>query len=142
MSVWLGSKGKNIMQTLKHLARLGVVVTVFVGSVFAQHVVLNWTAPATPTCGPLTGYKVYRATASGMQDFTKPLASLALVTTYTDATVSFGITYYYKVTALDGTPCGNGESHPSNEAVAAVPVQIIIVQPNPPALSQPQVVIP
>ena len=69
-------------------------------------VVLNWNASA----GAL-GYNVYRATASGGPYVTigKPIS-----TTYTDAGLTNGTTYYYVVTATNAT----GESGRSSQVFA------------------------
>ncbi len=59
-------------------------------------VVLAWVAPASTGGSPITGYRVYRATASGGETL---LATLTNVTTYTDTSVTNGTTYYYQVAA-------------------------------------------
>ncbi len=65
----------------------------------------------------VAGYNVYRAIQSG-GPYLKLNPVLTASTTYTDATVVSGATYFYVVTAEDG----NGvESLPSNEAVAVIP---------------------
>jgi hypothetical protein len=79
----------------------------------AQHsVTLHWTAS---TSGNITGYKVYRATASG-----GPYSSVTSVTgtSYVDNSVTGGQTYYYVLTAVDSN---DAESGYSTEATAAVP---------------------
>ena len=69
-------------------------------------VLLSWN-----TVAGATNYRVYRATTPGGQGST-PIASNVTGTTYTDNTVADGTTYYYVVTAVNGS----GESTPSNEA--------------------------
>jgi hypothetical protein len=69
---------------------------------------LNWTAAS----GAST-YDVYRGTASGGEGNT-PLATGVTGTSYSDATASPGVRYYYQVTALSG----GGQSARSNEASA------------------------
>jgi hypothetical protein len=79
-------------------------------------VLLSWAASSTPGA---VGYDVYRGTTSGKEGAT-PLNSLPINgTTYTDANVQAGQTYYYVVTAVasdDSTQSAN-----SNEVSATVP---------------------
>jgi hypothetical protein len=75
---------------------------------------LEWRAPAADGGSPVTGYKVYRATTQG--------GSYAVVATtaalnYTDAVVSTGQTYWYKVSATNA----NGEGAQSAAVSASVP---------------------
>jgi hypothetical protein len=73
---------------------------------------LAWTA-ATDDVG-VTGYKVYRGTASGSLTL---LATLGNVTSYTDTTATTGTRYYYAVSAVDAA--GNaGAKSPEASAVA------------------------
>ena len=77
------------------------------------HVVaLSWTAS---TSSGVTGYKVYRGTTSG-GPYTL-LSAVGNVTTYTDATVLSGQTYFYVVTTL----AGSNESAYSTQSSASVP---------------------
>jgi hypothetical protein len=79
-------------------------------------VILSWTASTTPG---VTGYNVYRGTTSGGESST-PLNSTPLgSTTYTDANVTVGATYYYLVTAI---ACNEvTQSAASNEVAATIP---------------------
>jgi hypothetical protein len=80
-----------------------------------QHsAILNWTA-STST---VVGYNAYRGTTTG-GPYTKLNSSVTTSTTYTDATVQSGQTYYYVVTAVDSS---GGESVRSNETQAIIPV--------------------
>lgn len=86
------------------------------GVQITQHSVgLAWTASTT---SGVVGYNVYRGTQSGT--YTKISASAVGSTSYTDNTVQSGqnITYYYVVTAIDGS---GTESSDSNQATAIVP---------------------
>ena len=73
-------------------------------------VALSWTAPTNPGSG-ISGYNIYRSTTSGEETLVHQGVG---GTTYTDAGLTNGTTYYYEVTAA-----GNGgESGKSNEASA------------------------
>jgi hypothetical protein len=81
----------------------------------SHDVILSWTA--SPASG-VVGYGVYRGTTSGGESST-PLNSTPINgTTYVDANVTAGVTYYYVVTAVgsDGV-----QSAASNETEATVP---------------------
>jgi hypothetical protein len=78
-------------------------------------VTLNWVAPA-PGTDPAAGYNVYRA-PSGSGSFTK-LGSVSSLTSYTDQTVQSGLSYDYRVTAVDSSGL---ESGPSNITTATIP---------------------
>jgi hypothetical protein len=74
---------------------------------------LNWTA-STST---VIGYDVYRGTVSG-GPYTKINSSVDATTTFTDATVQAGQTYYWIVTAVNSS---NVQSTDSNEVSATIP---------------------
>jgi hypothetical protein len=81
----------------------------------SHDVILSWTA--SPSSG-VEGYNVYRGTTSGGESST-PLNSAPINgTTYVDANVTAGATYYYVVTAVGS---GGVQSAASNETEAAVP---------------------
>lgn len=102
----------------------------------AQKVVLKWTNPATnPSCGPISAVNIYRSDTLGGEIIGtaslpgNKIATLAPgTTTYTDATVTFGQTKYYKATEWAAAPC-SAESVFSNEAIVVIPVQVIIISP-------------
>ncbi len=73
---------------------------------------VSWAAPTT---GTVTGYNVYRSETSG-GPYTVVDADTALLT-FTDNTVTNGITYYYVVTALESTVEG-----PDSDEVGATPL--------------------
>lgn len=84
------------------------------GAAAPQHSVsLAWTA-STST---VAGYNVYRGTQSG-GPYAVINGSTDTSTTYTDSSVQAGQTYYYVVTAVDGS---GTESVNSNQAQAVVP---------------------
>jgi len=72
---------------------------------------LSWTAPTNNGGSAITGYKVYRGTASGTYG---PLTTLGNVTTYRDTGATPGTTYYYVVAAVNAI----GEGAKSNERSA------------------------
>ncbi len=72
-------------------------------------VILSWSAPASNGGSAITNYNVYKGTSSGQEIF---VVQLVNVLTYTDASVTNGVTYYYQVAAVNSV----GESAKSNEA--------------------------
>jgi fibronectin type 3 domain-containing protein len=86
----------------------------FVGSVHAQSVTLAW----DPNVDTVLGYKVYRSEQPG--SFSPPsVSSLLGTTSYGDATVQPGHTYYYVVTEVSTSGVESGYS---NEVQAVIPV--------------------
>lgn len=79
-----------------------------------RSVELNWVASTTPN---VVGYKVYRGTVKG-GPYTLLTPTPVPAVTYTDTAPQSGLTYYYVVTAVDGS---NNASVYSNEAVAVIP---------------------
>ncbi len=82
------------------------------------NVVLTWSVPANNGGTTVTGYKVYRGTTPGGQGAT-PIATLGGVLTYTNTGLTNGVTYFYKVSAVNSV----GEGARSNEA-SATPVTV------------------
>src|SRR5437879_12864433 len=80
-------------------------------------VTLNWQAPSNDGGSPILLYTIYRGMSSGGE---ASLITLPVVTTYTDANVTNGVTYYYQVSATNAI----GEGPRSSEVSAT---------PNPPA---------
>jgi fibronectin type 3 domain-containing protein len=76
-------------------------------------VTVSWSVPASNGGSPITGYDVYRGTSAGGESPT-PIATNVPGTSYTDTGVMNGITYYYKVTAVNAV----SQSPRSNEASA------------------------
>ncbi len=74
-------------------------------------IILTWTPPNTTGGSPITGYRIYRGTASHLETL---LTSVSGTTTFTDRAVANGTTYFYQVTAMNGV----GESARSSEKQA------------------------
>ncbi|HEX5423161.1 MAG TPA: putative Ig domain-containing protein [Candidatus Acidoferrales bacterium] len=96
----------------KQTATANFSMTVAQGT--SHSVALTWTA--SPTSG-VAGYNVYRSTVDG-SGFVQINTSLVTSLTYTDGTVLDSTTYYWVVTAVDGS--GN-ESAYSPEFSLAIP---------------------
>jgi fibronectin type 3 domain-containing protein len=77
----------------------------------AHEVDLTWAADPDAA-----SYDVYRGSASGKEG-ASPVATGITGTTWTDKNVVPGQTYFYTVTAVNGS----AQSSPSNEASATVP---------------------
>src|SRR6266852_5996433 len=74
-------------------------------------VLLSWAAPASNGGAPVTSYNVLRSTSSGTESL---LTSGVVGTSYTDSSALNGITYFYKVAAVNSV----GTGPLSNEASA------------------------
>src|SRR5216117_2763283 len=85
--------------------------TNFVATGGNAQVTLTWQAPASNGGSPITNYRIYRGTSSNGETL---LATIGNVLTYTDTSVTNGVTYYYQVSAVNGA----GEGPRSNEASA------------------------
>ena len=74
-------------------------------------VLLSWAAPASNGGAPVGSYNVWRSTSSGTESL---LTSGVVGTSYTDSSALNGITYFYKVAAVNSV----GPGPLSNEASA------------------------
>jgi len=90
--------------------------TVSLSGAGTHDVILSWTASTT---AGVVGYDVYRGTTSGGPYPTELNSTPINGTTYTDATVQAGQTYYYVVTAVASNDVT--QSADSNEVSATVP---------------------
>jgi hypothetical protein len=100
-----------LVQRVTNAALTGSCVT----GLTIHGVTLTWTAS---TSSNVTGYNMYRGTQTG-GPYTKISAFPVAVTSFADAAVQSGQTYYYVATAVDSS---NNESAYSNEALAVIPV--------------------
>src|SRR5207249_4814429 len=80
----------------------------------SSQISLSWTAPTNNGGSAITGYKIYRSTSSGTET---GYVNLGNVTSYTNTGVTPGVTYFYKVRAVNAL----GVSTLSNEASATPP---------------------
>lgn len=90
---------------------------------------LTWSPPSSNGGAAISNYKIHKGTTSGVETWETMIGNL---TTYTDGGLSTGVTYYYKISAVNGI----GQGGMSNEASATptttksppfLPVGIIIV---------------
>jgi hypothetical protein len=80
------------------------------------NVKLIWQIPNDDGGAPITGYRVYRGTSSGAET---RLIELGNVLNYTDAPLTNGMTYFYKVSALNSA--GEG---PLSEELSSTPASV------------------
>lgn len=60
-------------------------------------VIMAWSEPAVIGGTPIAGYRIYRGTAPGLEIFLDEVTDL----TYTDTGLTNGLTYYYRVSAVN-----------------------------------------
>src|SRR5207249_452310 len=63
-----------------------------------RNATLTWDAPSSNGGSPITGYKIYRSTSSGTET---GYVSLGNVNSYTNTGLTPGVTYFYKVRAVN-----------------------------------------
>jgi hypothetical protein len=97
--------------TLSGVDRTGINFAAAAGQ--THSVALSWIASTSA----ITGYNVYRSTASG-SGFAKLNPSLVAGLSFSDSNVSSGATYFYVATSVDS---GGDESLHSNQVSAAIP---------------------
>ncbi|HEX9110084.1 MAG TPA: hypothetical protein VF845_01300 [Terriglobales bacterium] len=85
------------------------------GTAPTQHsVALNWNASTGPG---VVGYNVFRGSVSG-GPYSQINPALEASTAYTDNSVAAGQTYYYVITAVDGS---DNQSGYSDQVLAVIP---------------------
>lgn len=100
---------------MKRLSALLIAMLFLVGNIYAQDHTVNLTFVPSPTPGVI-GYNAGRSAVSGGPYVTLNAAPFT-GTSYADSTVTDGKTYFYVITATDGT----NFSPPSNEVTAVIP---------------------
>lgn len=95
---------------------LVVLLSMVASLAIAGGAILTWNASPTDPAN-VTGYKLYRGTASGTYQLSQTLGK---VTTATESSLTAGTTYFWVVTAFNSA----GESSFSNEASATIPFAI------------------
>jgi subtilisin family serine protease len=68
-----------------------------------DRVTLGWNAPPSDGGSPITGYQVWRGTASGSESL---LATVGVQQSYVDLAVAAGTTYWYQVAAVNDIGAG------------------------------------
>jgi hypothetical protein len=74
---------------------------------------LTWAAPASNGGSAIANYMIYRGTSSGGEVFLKKVGN---VLTFKDNATTSGTTYFYRVSAVNGT--GEGPQSTEKSAVA------------------------
>src|SRR5207247_1823603 len=87
-----------------------------VATVQTSQIKLSWQTPASNGGSPITGYKIYRSISSNRESL---LAAIDVAASYTDNSVTSGVTYYYEITAINAA----GESEFSIE-VNSTPIAL------------------
>lgn len=77
---------------------------------------LIWSA-ASSGSSAISGYRIYRGTQPGGENLVRPIATVDMLS-YTDSTAGFGLTYYYKVSAVN--VAGEGALSGEKSATPAV----------------------
>ncbi|OGS49976.1 MAG: hypothetical protein A3K65_07400 [Euryarchaeota archaeon RBG_16_68_12] len=89
-------------------------------------VTLRWDMPVWDGGSAITGYRVHRGTAPGAE---APLVLLGVAYTYEDAGRTNGVTYYYKVAAVNGVGEGplSDEASSTPATVPSMPLSLVAV---------------
>lgn len=95
-------------------------ITDLSATVSGNEIVLSWSAPSN-NGSTITDYKIYRSVVSGEETFITNVGSPSV--SYTDIGITSGITYFYKVSAINGIGEG-GLSFETSVILSAPPSQI------------------
>lgn len=120
----------DIVAQYEVLAAVPTAPVALIAVASAGAVTLSWTPPSNLGSGPITNYRIYRAINPGVGTGDL-LTTIGNITGYLDTSVTSGVTYYYRVVAVNGS----GDGPLSNEAFAtpflsvpATPQNIIAIQ--------------
>src|SRR5271157_5563071 len=80
----------------------------------STQITLNWVKPASNGGSPITSYKVFQGTSSGGETL---LTTLGNVTTYIVPGLTNGVTYYYKVAAVNAIGTGSNSTEASGTPI-------------------------
>lgn len=118
---------------MKYLAALAVWLAIPFAAFSQTHQVdLTWVnGVPSPACAVALTTNLYRGTASGAEGST-PIKTGITITTYGDATVLDGTTYYYQATNVCSTDSPNTESTKTAEIKVVIPAAVIPGPPPPP----------
>jgi len=87
----------------------------------SNSVSLSWSAPSSNGGATITNYAIYRSPTAGGEGTTPVANTGSAATTYTDTTVTNGITYYYKVAAINSAGTGAQSNEVSAKPTAPPP---------------------
>ena len=103
----------------------------FAATAGSGSVALSWEPPPSDGGSAVTGYKVYRSTVSGSATL---LTSIGNVTSFTNTGLTNGVTYFYKVAAVNANGIGGmSEERPATPAAAPGKPQSLALTVNDPA---------
>ena len=85
-----------------------------------SNVTLSWKVPASMGSSELTGYKIYRGTSA---DNLNVVISIGTQTKYVDLGLTNGVTYHYKISALNSVGEG-GKSYPASATPSSDPITV------------------
>ncbi len=125
-----GSRSNEVSATPVSSATVPSAPQSLVATAGNAQVVLTWQAPVSDGGAAITGFKIYRGTSSGSEAV---LTTVGSVLTYTDSTVTNGVTYYYQVSAVnrEGEGSKSYEAHatPAAPVVDTTPPSVTITSP-------------